>query len=326
MRRRRARASWPRLPRQLLQAAPHRERRSARLLRKHRDAPSAIRRRRASRGWRVPKPGADRGWAGVVVGMGRQRIARAGPSRPRPPPHVYRRPRRGRCARHAGECWKWPLALCRRARSAVRVRRLSAREARGWRGSRRRPAPDQGQALLARARASGMLPPHLGGRRAPERGARQRPPRAVRARLPRPCVQMARASVASHTVRTRVCRRVSQASAWHAHSLAVTTSGALYAFGCGESGRLGCASSCRGPPAAPGQREIGALAHGPVWPSTECGPPPSVALHRVWPSTLARPLWLPPFRRLPPSPRGFVPTTACARAAGSATRTRGGAP
>ena len=30
-----------------------------------------------------------------------------------------------------------------------------------------------------------------------------------------------------------------QASAWHAHSLAVSTEGALYSFGCGERGRLG---------------------------------------------------------------------------------------
>ena len=33
--------------------------------------------------------------------------------------------------------------------------------------------------------------------------------------------------------------RVRQASAWHAHSLVVTTTGKLYAFGCGAKGRLG---------------------------------------------------------------------------------------
>lgn len=33
--------------------------------------------------------------------------------------------------------------------------------------------------------------------------------------------------------------RVRQASAWHAHSLVVTTEGKVYSFGCGERGRLG---------------------------------------------------------------------------------------
>ena len=40
-------------------------------------------------------------------------------------------------------------------------------------------------------------------------------------------------------VRLPTGTRVKQASAWHAHSLVVSTAGELFSFGCGQRGRLG---------------------------------------------------------------------------------------